>query len=140
MVVIGDAAHTITIHATHNSSIAVEDGFALGRIFSHATSRDQIPYLLHGYQEVRHVRCIKTEASELQALTTITLPPGPERDRRNEQFSISLQNAEDMSDEVLAATWENYLDQFNYNANDAVDEWWLMGFNIDNNGNGEHVV
>ncbi|KAJ7804363.1 hypothetical protein B0H14DRAFT_2612408 [Mycena olivaceomarginata] len=97
-----------------------------------------IPYLLHGYQEVRHVRCIKTEASELQALTTITLPPGTERDSRNEQFSISLQNAEDMSDEVLAATWKNYLDQFNYDANDAVDEWWLMGkFMMDDNGNGD---
>ncbi|KAJ6573543.1 hypothetical protein DFH09DRAFT_1152078 [Mycena vulgaris] len=143
LVVIGDAAHTITIHATHNSSIAVEDGFALGRIFSHATARNQIPYLLHGYREVRHVRCMTTEASELGAFIVITFPPGPARDMRNQQLGYSLQNTEDMSDEVLAMTWENYLVQFNYDANEAADEWWLMGkFNMEQitnknkNGNG----
>ncbi|KAJ6535216.1 hypothetical protein DFH09DRAFT_116635 [Mycena vulgaris] len=143
LVVIGDAAHTITIHATHNSSIAVEDGFALGRIFSHATARDQIPYLLHGYREVRHVRCMTTEASELGAFIVITLPPSPAREMRNQQFGYSLQNTEDMSDEVLAIAWENYLVQFNYDANEAADEWWLMGkFNMEQitnknkNGNG----
>ncbi|KAJ7443008.1 hypothetical protein FB451DRAFT_1413928 [Mycena latifolia] len=137
MVVIGDAAHTITIHATHNSSIAVEDGFALGRIFSHLTEREQVAYLLRGYREVRHVRSMTTEASELGAFIVITFPPGPARDMRNQQFGLSLLNTEDMSDELLAMTWATYLVQFNYDANEAVDEWWLMGkFNMHLNSNG----
>ncbi|CAK5264898.1 unnamed protein product [Mycena citricolor] len=65
LVVIGDAAHTITINATHNSSMAVEDGFALGRVFSHVSSPHQIPYLLQGYRQVRFARSMATEASEL---------------------------------------------------------------------------
>ncbi|KAJ7762605.1 hypothetical protein B0H16DRAFT_517828 [Mycena metata] len=140
MVLIGDAAHTITIGATHNSSIAVEDGFALGRIFSHLTERDQIPYLLHGYREVRFGRSMSTEASELGAFIVVTFPPGPARDARNEQLAYSLINPDDMPDELLAMTWATYLVQFNYDANEAVDEWWLMGkFNMphrNTNGNG----
>ncbi|KAJ7513186.1 hypothetical protein B0H11DRAFT_2213712 [Mycena galericulata] len=136
MVVIGDAAHTIPIHASHNSSMAVEDGFALGRIFSHLSTRHQIPYLLRAHREVRYARCMKTEASELGAFIVITLPPGPARDLRNQQLNLSLQvEAEDMPDDILSQTWSTYLVQFNYDANDAVDEWWLMGkFNLPGNG------
>ncbi|KAJ7633397.1 hypothetical protein DFH06DRAFT_1479640 [Mycena polygramma] len=135
MVVIGDAAHTITMHETHNSSIAVEDGFALGRIFSHATMRAQIPYLLQGYREVRLPRSMATEASELGAFRVITLPPGAAHTARNEQFAFSLIDEDDMPDDFLAATWANYLVQFNYDANEAVDEWWLMGkYNLPNGG------
>ncbi|KAJ7090839.1 hypothetical protein B0H15DRAFT_837057 [Mycena belliarum] len=141
LVTIGDAAHTITMHATHNSSIAVEDGFALGRVFSHLTAREQIPYLLRGYREVRLQRSMTTEASELGAFIVITLPHGPARDMRNQQFGFSLGGPDDMSDEMLAMTWATYLVQFNYDANEAVDEWWLMAkFNMQHytntNGNG----
>ncbi|KAJ6594664.1 hypothetical protein B0H19DRAFT_1009685 [Mycena capillaripes] len=137
MVVIGDAAHTITIHETHNSSIAVEDGFALGRIFSHVTTRDQIPYLLQGYREVRYPRSMATEASELGAFLVITLPPGEARNMRNQQLAFSLVNMDDMPDDFLAAAWATYLVQFNYDANEAVDEWWLMGkFNMPHSTNG----
>ncbi|KAJ7860350.1 hypothetical protein B0H13DRAFT_2355668 [Mycena leptocephala] len=141
MVIIGDAAHTITIHETHNSSIAVEDGFALGRLFAHISTRDQIPYLLRGYREVRHLRTMSTEASELGAFIVITFPPGPARDTRNQQLAMSLVNVEDMPDELLAATWANYLVQFNYDATEAVDEWWLMGkFNMPHSGHGNGHV
>ncbi|KAJ7137216.1 hypothetical protein C8R46DRAFT_1137906 [Mycena filopes] len=148
MVVIGDAAHTITIHATHNSSIAVEDGFALGRIFSHLTPLDraqtqvQIPYLLHAYRTVRLARSLATEASELGAFVVITFPPGPARDARNEQLRFSLAMEEMRDDEILAQTWAMYLVQFDYDAREAADEWWLMGrFNMPmpgcaGNGNG----
>ncbi|KAJ7657262.1 hypothetical protein DFH06DRAFT_1197815 [Mycena polygramma] len=128
LVVIGDAAHTIPIHETHNSSIAVEDGFALGRIFTYLTTRSQISYLLSGYQEVRQGRTMATESSELRGFKVVTLPPGPARDARN--ASLAMATA-DMSDEESAAVWEEYLIQFNYDAKDAVDEWWLMGkFNM----------
>jgi salicylate hydroxylase len=109
----------------------VEDGFALGRVFSHIKTRDQIPYLLHGYREVRHVRSMTTEASELGAFVFITLPPGPARSVRDKKLALSLVNPDDMSDDILAAAWDMYLDQFNYDANEAVDEWWLMAkFNM----------
>ncbi|KAJ6603701.1 hypothetical protein B0H10DRAFT_2229753 [Mycena sp. CBHHK59/15] len=127
VVIIGDAAHTVPIHCTHNSSLAVEDGFALGRVFSHLTSRDQIPFLLNGYNEVRYRRTAATEASEISALIGITFPPGPARDARNQQFrAMSLVDEEtEVADELIAATWHTYLVQFNYDANEAVDEWWL---------------
>ncbi|KAJ7746881.1 hypothetical protein DFH07DRAFT_1062837 [Mycena maculata] len=105
----------------------VEDGFALGRVFSHLTSRDHIAFLLNGYHEVRHKRTTATEASELSGIVASTFPPGPARDARNRQFkTMSLIDGEtEMADEVIAATWATYLVQFNYDAIEAVDEWWL---------------
>ncbi|KAJ7113703.1 hypothetical protein C8R43DRAFT_1138550 [Mycena crocata] len=125
VVIIGDAAHTI--HCTHNASIAAEDGFALGRAFSHLTSREEIPFLLNGYHQVRYKRSAATEASELAGVVASTFPPGPARDARNQQFkAMSLVDGEtEMADEVIAARWATYLVQFNYDANEAVDEWWL---------------
>ncbi|KAJ7460633.1 hypothetical protein FB451DRAFT_1181638 [Mycena latifolia] len=119
IVLIGDAAHTVP----------VEDGFALGRISSHLTSCDQIPFFLNGYDQVRHKRTTATEASELSGMVNITLPPGPSRDARNRQLkamSVVDDGTETLlPDEVIAASWGTYLFQFNYDANEAVDEWWI---------------
>ncbi|KAJ7695078.1 hypothetical protein B0H17DRAFT_1056299 [Mycena rosella] len=127
VVIIGDAAHTVPIHCTHNSSMSVEDGFALGRVFSHLTSRDQIPFFLNGYNQVRYNRTTATEASELSGVMASTFPPGPARDARNRQFkAMSLAgDGTEVADQLIAAAWATYLVQFNYNANEAADEWWM---------------
>ncbi|KAJ7121981.1 hypothetical protein C8R43DRAFT_49641 [Mycena crocata] len=125
VVVIGDAAHTITIHATHNTSIAVEDAFTLANLFSRIPTKEQIPRFLQGYHHIRYKRSMKTEASELGAFVVITFPPGPARDMRNQQFAVTLQE-KDLPDDILAQTWNEYIDQFRYDANDAAAEWYLM--------------
>ncbi|KAJ7173767.1 hypothetical protein C8R46DRAFT_1348368 [Mycena filopes] len=127
LVLIGDAAHTVPIYCTHNASIATEDGFALGRIFSYLTSHDQIPALLQGYHATRYRRTTATEKSEFGAMATATLPPGPIRTARNTQFKAMslLDDESEAVDEDVAAAWSTYLVQFDYDANEAVDEWWL---------------
>ncbi|KAJ6504887.1 hypothetical protein C8R47DRAFT_1104075 [Mycena vitilis] len=126
VVIIGDAAHSMPMHATHNSSLSTEDAFALGRIFAHLTSVDQIPFLLRGYQQVRYRRTVATAASEMASITLTTVPPGPAREERNANFKAMALMADDgVIDEAIAGIWEGYLVQFNYDANEAVDEWWL---------------
>ncbi|KAJ7173768.1 hypothetical protein C8R46DRAFT_1256296 [Mycena filopes] len=126
LVIIGDAAHAVPATTNHKNS-QVEDGFALGRIFSHLTSRDQIPALLQGYHATRYNRTIAAESSELGAMATATLPPGPARTARDHGLKAMslLDNESESVDEVVAAVWSTYLVQFNYDATEAVDEWWL---------------
>ncbi|KAJ7695076.1 hypothetical protein B0H17DRAFT_441123 [Mycena rosella] len=163
VVIIGDAAHSVPIHGTHNSCVPlnwsrlrlltrcvikmtisasqvlcdhvqywsirqVEDGFALGRVFSHLTSRDQIPFFfLNRYNQVQYKRTSATKASELTGLVTSTFPPGPARDAWNRQFKVMslVGDGTEVADELIAASWATYLVQFNYDANEAADEWWM---------------
>lgn len=39
--------------------------------------------------------------------------------------TLDMQSAPDENSEALAHQWENWIILFNYDAKDAVDEWWL---------------
>ncbi|KAK7462864.1 hypothetical protein VKT23_007440 [Stygiomarasmius scandens] len=124
VILIGDAAHSTPINGSYNSATAVEDAFTLGRLFSHLTNRSQIHLLLSGYDQIRQSRTHETEQSEMASVRTIGMPPGPHRDSRNQALRMTL-HLEGADDETLARAWADYLRQFNYDAKDAVDEWWL---------------
>jgi len=102
----------------------VEDAFTLGRLFSHLTNRSQIHLILSGYDQIRQSRTHEIEQSEMASVRTIGMPPGPHRDSRNQALRMTL-HLEGADDETLARAWADYLRQFNYDAKDAVDEWWL---------------
>lgn len=50
--------------------------------------------------------------------------PGPEREERNNglRMTLELDNADD---DTLARAWAPHVIQFDYDARDAVDEWWM---------------
>ncbi|CAK5267789.1 unnamed protein product [Mycena citricolor] len=127
VIIIGDAAHSTPIHCSHNSSLAVEDGFALGRIFSHIKCKTQIPFFLSAFHQIRHKRGLAVEAAELAGIAASTFGPGPARDARDKQLALmsSANGNGEVEDEVVAAVWADYLMQFNYNAIEAVEDWWL---------------
>ncbi len=62
----------------------------------------------------------------------MSLPPSAERDQRDEALALRL----DQEDEASAKVWAATLIQFNYDAIEAVDEWWIQWgkFVIDGKG------
>ncbi|KAF8869249.1 hypothetical protein CPB85DRAFT_843010 [Mucidula mucida] len=126
-VLVGDAAHCSPIHATYNTALAIEDAYSLGALFGHLVSRSQIPSLLKGYNELRLPRSKACATSEISAMLNNHLPPGDHRALRNQglNHTLAIANAPDEHAEDLAAIWQGWITLTNYDAKDAVDEWWL---------------
>ncbi|KAJ6538485.1 hypothetical protein DFH09DRAFT_1177036 [Mycena vulgaris] len=129
VVLVGDAAHSVLIHGSHNSSMAIEDALTLGTLFSHLSTRKQIPIFLDAYQELRHARTHATQTSEYQSLVQISLPRGAAQAARDEALLLTLNKAfEDFENceasDLLVQVWEQYLVLFSHDAGEAVDNWW----------------
>ncbi|KAI0314973.1 hypothetical protein OF83DRAFT_1134160, partial [Amylostereum chailletii] len=127
VVLVGDAARPSGAGATHAASAAVESGAVLGTLFSYLRSYDQIPTLLYAYQELRQDRTQDLEDTENVNVASRMLPPGPERDARDEHMKLSLVDIgrDVWNDEGLSRQWwQNYI-VWAYNAFDAADDWWV---------------
>ncbi|KAJ7673563.1 hypothetical protein B0H14DRAFT_3537533 [Mycena olivaceomarginata] len=56
VVLVGDAAHPVLIHGSHNSSMAIEDAVTLGRLFARLSDRKYISVFTQTYEELRQKR------------------------------------------------------------------------------------
>jgi salicylate hydroxylase len=99
----------------------VEDGFLLGFLFSKISSIKHIPKILNGYNELRRIRV--DLVSDRLIAAALSLPPGPERDARNQAYSFTL-HQEEVEDEILAQLWHQHIKEINYDPRDAALEWW----------------
>ncbi|KAJ7068598.1 hypothetical protein C8F01DRAFT_1118683 [Mycena amicta] len=134
VVLVGDAAHSVVMHGSHNTSMGIEDAVTLGTLFSHLDSHKRIGILLETYEELRQTRVQATRDSEYHALLMICLPPGVDRDGRDETLKLTKDREfadfddceEDPESDALVQIWEQYLVLFNYDAKEAVDNWWSM--------------
>ncbi|KAJ6482329.1 hypothetical protein C8R47DRAFT_1283346 [Mycena vitilis] len=129
IVLVGDAAHPILIHGSHNSSMAVEDAVTLGTLFSYLTDRKQIPILTETYEELRQRRANETRISEYQSHVQISLPPGQLQEDRDTALRLTMNPSFDDFDNwvegsVLVNVWEQYLVVFSHDACEAVENWW----------------
>ncbi|KAG7094950.1 hypothetical protein E1B28_005751 [Marasmius oreades] len=124
VVVIGDAAHTLPINTTHSCSAAMEDAVTFGYLFSHLKSRNQVPLFFNGYNHIRGDRTKQSEELEFDGISVVSVPPGPHRDTRDSALGMTL-HLEGADDETLARVWGDYVRAFNYDAVDAVDEWYM---------------
>ncbi|THU93656.1 FAD/NAD(P)-binding domain-containing protein [Dendrothele bispora CBS 962.96] len=124
IVVIGTAAHAAMINGSFNSAIAFEDAFTLGYLFSHLNFPDEVPFLLHGLNEItqRHTKIVR--ASDSGVLRLFCMPPGPEQEARDALFRQTLQHNQ-ANEDTLELLWNTYITQFDYDAKEAVEEWWL---------------
>ncbi|KAJ3892999.1 hypothetical protein GG344DRAFT_75458 [Lentinula edodes] len=128
VMVVGDAAHSIYINGTHNTAAAFEDAFTLGRLFSRFSSsrhsQSNASFLLSSYQQIQQKRTRAMETSEMNTMLLLGIPPGSEREGRNNGFRLTL-HLQGADDATLERVWAGYVAQFNYDARDAVDEWWM---------------
>ncbi|THV00506.1 FAD/NAD(P)-binding domain-containing protein [Dendrothele bispora CBS 962.96] len=123
LVLIGDAVHAALVNGLYNTALAVEDAFVLGFLFSKLKSVAQIPNLLTGYNDIRKARTRMIREVQLGIFHTLSLPPGPQQDARNQAFGQTL-HQDDVNDEILAQLWNHHISTCSYNAKDAVEEWW----------------
>ncbi|THU89210.1 FAD/NAD(P)-binding domain-containing protein [Dendrothele bispora CBS 962.96] len=123
VVLIGGAAPAALENGAYNAAIAVEDAFTLGYLFSKITSRNHVALFLNGYNEIRKSRAHFMRENDMGVLHGLSLPPGPQREARNRAYSHTL-GEDDLDDETLSQVWAAHIDQCNYDAIEAVDEWW----------------
>ncbi|KAG7449855.1 FAD/NAD(P)-binding domain-containing protein [Guyanagaster necrorhizus] len=121
LALIGDAGIPGPFYGIYSDCLAIESAFTLPHLFSRLSSVEQIPLLLDGYQKIRTPRNLGSLSSELEAAALMSLPPSAERDQRDEALALAL----DQEDEASAKVWAATLIQFNYDAIEAVDEWWI---------------
>ncbi|KIY65001.1 FAD/NAD(P)-binding domain-containing protein [Cylindrobasidium torrendii FP15055 ss-10] len=138
-IVVGTAAHCAPVHAVHTASLPIEDCFTLARLLERGnkiseenglSAREMLPLLLRGYNEIRTPRSFHLSDSDLLALTmaSLRLPEGPMRNALFEVMKASLtaKSADEVGDNgQVAVDWVDWVEKANYDAQDAVDEWWL---------------
>jgi len=128
LVVIGDAAHSIYINGTHHTAAAFEEAFTFGWLFSKlpesSKPKEHASHLLSGYRYIQRKRTRALEINGMDTIAILSLISGPERERRNNGFRLTL-SLDGADDATLEKVWAGYIAQFNYDARDAVDEWWM---------------
>lgn len=110
------------------SSLAIEDAFAVGHLFTHITQKSQIPSFLCAFNEIRIPRSKMVSNSELSGLMFTSLPPGEHRALRNFglRYSLVIANTPEEHTEEVAQMWMSWIALVNYDARDSVEEWWLI--------------
>ncbi|KAJ7740580.1 hypothetical protein B0H16DRAFT_1566851 [Mycena metata] len=126
ILLIGEAAHPSLPCSTHGASLAVEDAEALGVLFAHLTTLEQIPQLTEGFQELRRTRCDFIHRGELSNAALTTMPAGLARDQRDAGLALSLKGGEEhWDDDKLRAQWDKIGEGFAYHAREASEDWWV---------------
>ncbi|KIY64441.1 FAD/NAD(P)-binding domain-containing protein [Cylindrobasidium torrendii FP15055 ss-10] len=143
-VLVGTSAHCVPVHATHTASLPLEDCFTLGRLLEkipalttaakegggdEAVRRANVALLFRGYDEIRAPRSLQLAESDMKALGLTSLVPGPMRDVFNKilKASLTMIPGEGVLDQdEVGGMWADWVSQANYDAQDAVDEWWHL--------------
>ncbi|KAJ7597895.1 hypothetical protein C8J56DRAFT_921308 [Mycena floridula] len=118
VILLGDACHEIPVLGIHNIAMGAEDGSALSGFFNFLTDRSQIPILFQAFEQTRRPRRESVQREMLEILQMESLGPGAAREQRDVEIRYSKAEQED-------GMLMRYVSQFNYDALDAVHEWWL---------------
>ncbi|KZT21551.1 FAD/NAD(P)-binding domain-containing protein [Neolentinus lepideus HHB14362 ss-1] len=130
VLLVGDAAQTTPPQFHHSYSMGIEAAATLGNLFSRLRNRDQADTLVTAYEEIRQPRITHAFRSEHGRYQFITFHDGPEQQTRDTGLKLAIENSlkdwDDADEEFLRDVWEDYLAMFNYDASEAVDDWWTM--------------
>ncbi|KIY68320.1 FAD/NAD(P)-binding domain-containing protein [Cylindrobasidium torrendii FP15055 ss-10] len=148
IILVGTAAHCVPVLDTHSTSLPLEDSFTLGRLIEKMPSlvsssklvlqgttteaevrRAEVATLLRGYNEVRAPRSLQLAEADMKALGLTALFPGPIKDVFSKILEASLTAIPGegiLDQDEVGSMWADWVFQANYDALDAVDEWWLL--------------
>ncbi|KAJ7037624.1 hypothetical protein C8F04DRAFT_1091926 [Mycena alexandri] len=129
---IGDACHPMLPYRAQGAAMALEDAAVLGNIFSRLSHKDHIGQFLDAYQQIRIGRTTSTQAASWSNRKTFHLPDGPAQELRDQSMRLAMVGVprEDSIPEGhkgnanMWADKEKNLEQFGYDADEAVNEWW----------------
>ncbi len=98
--------------------MALEGAVVLGALFSHLSSHNQIPVFANAFQEIRESRVKAVKVVDVMNSAITRLPPGFERDRRNENMS---RPPIEWDDAALQLEYDRISGIFSYEPQDAAD-------------------
>ncbi|KAG0709253.1 hypothetical protein DFH29DRAFT_978816 [Suillus ampliporus] len=113
--------------AAHPCSMQIEDAEVLGTLFSRLRDLDQLPHLVEAFQELREPRTRAIYAKETKAFQTVWVPPGPQRDARDQALhGMMVEGHKAWDESKMRWQWDEICEVFGYNARDAAEDWWVM--------------
>jgi len=129
VLLVGEAVHTLPPNYNQNAALCLEDAVTLGALMSRAKTKDQALSLVSAFEDLRQPRSAQVSHSEYSRYEMVTMPLGTEGQKlRDENFRSHLPRAskgwEDADEEYLREVWEEYIAVFNYDAGEAVEDWW----------------
>ncbi|KAF8802027.1 FAD/NAD(P)-binding domain-containing protein [Phlegmacium glaucopus] len=127
VVLIGEAAHPIS-EGTHDTALVIEDAETLGSLFSRIQCREQIKQLLTAYEEIRYARCKQMDQSNRPIQELMKCPVGPEQEARDALLhqTLAYGDWDHMDEATFQSVWGTQLSMLVYDANEAVDDWWVQ--------------
>ncbi|KAI0031282.1 FAD/NAD-P-binding domain-containing protein [Vararia minispora EC-137] len=124
---LGEAACPHIPYAFHTASNPIESATVLATLFSYLRSIDQIPQFLRAYEHLRRSRAEEISTGDSQTASLWTLPPGPEKQARDEAMRHTLAQEHATWDDVeCEKQWSQISHIWLYDGIDAADEWWLQ--------------
>ncbi|KAJ7687833.1 hypothetical protein B0H17DRAFT_1069413, partial [Mycena rosella] len=124
VLVLGGAAHPFPPASIHTSSIAIEDGAFIGKIFSHTHNPDRIPEFMNAFEEHRRDRCYRIRDAEKDYISgLITLPDGEMqvvRDAAMRANTAAGRNLMDPNPDSEESTWQEIIGGAR-----MMHEWWM---------------
>ncbi|KZT25887.1 FAD/NAD(P)-binding domain-containing protein [Neolentinus lepideus HHB14362 ss-1] len=133
VILVGGAAHPLPAHWTQSTAIAIEDAATLEILFSHLSSRDQLPALVSAFEEIRLPRSKSVVESEIPKLEAVVLNHSGTRAMQAARADPHLSTASskpltgwdsDLED-TLRAEWEELIAMFDYDASEMAEDWWV---------------
>lgn len=111
-------------------SAVIEDAAVLGVLLSRLRSHDQIPSLLYGYQDLRQPRLNTILDLEGANHFLLMLPPGEDRDLRNEawkrwKIAAEARGDAEIEEGELEKQFADVCEVWGYDAIDAAEDWWV---------------
>ncbi|KAJ6608073.1 hypothetical protein B0H10DRAFT_1816654 [Mycena sp. CBHHK59/15] len=122
--------NTLQPYRAQGSAMAIEDASVLGNIFSRISYKDQIPVFLEAYEKIRIVRTTSTQAASWSNQRIFHLPDGAEQQARDNSMRAAMfelfsgGNNEHQGNANMWAEKEKNFEQFSYDADEAVNQWW----------------
>lgn len=104
--------------------MAVEDAAVIGNLFSHLTSKAQIPAILKAYESLRLPRSSDTQASSRLNQHIFHLDDGPDQEARDKAMREAMSGAPTDGNPNQWADKKKCQVQFNYDADGEVDSFW----------------
>ncbi|KAJ7597901.1 hypothetical protein C8J56DRAFT_921338 [Mycena floridula] len=118
IILLGDACRQTPLPGMHNVSMGAEDASALSGFFNYLTDISQIPLLVQASEQTRGPRREAIQREMLDIFDMESLEPGAAREKRD----TVLRHAKGEEEGGMLL---RYVSQFNYDALDAVHEWWV---------------
>lgn len=98
-----------------------EDAGVLGKLFSHLQTKEQIPNLLYGFQDIRQDRCQMVIQREKRRTRMFTLKKGPEQEERDAQIR---QLGKEPGADLGLYSLDEPAQLFSYDCEDQGEDWW----------------